>query len=525
MNLQSEIKEMITHIAWEKIGICHHHGINIPLFSIHTKKSCGIGEYYDLFPLIDWCNELGMDILQLLPLNESGYDPSPYNALSSCALHPIYLSLHALPYLGEMKHKLTPLHLLNGEKRVNYSLVYREKIAFLKAYLKQAKEKLKKETAYEDFIQKESWLSPYALFRSLKDRYHNMHWKDWPENIRSPSSTQLKKLYQQFQAPMEFYYLIQYLCFNQMKEVKSHAEKKGVFLKGDIPILVSPDSADVWHHPTFFDFNYVAGSPPTHFDSEGQYWGFPLYNWKAMGEDHYEWWKKRLLTAKKLYHLYRIDHVIGFFRLWAIPPNQSPSTGSFIPNDLPSMRSQGRYILEVLAKLTDMLPIGEDLGDVPPFISTCLRKLGIPGTKIFRWQRDQEGSFIPYDQYDPISMSSVSTHDLDPVPLWWQKNRAESRAYAKLKHWSYEEKLSPDRQFEILRDNHHSSSLFHINLLQEYLALTPHLTWKNLEDERINYPGTIQPRNWSYRYKLPLETLRSERELNEKIKQILGKRP
>lgn len=515
-------KHSILQMAWENVGIRTHHGLNIPLASIHTEKSCGCGEFYDLFPLIDWCHAIGMDVVQLLPLNESGRDPSPYNALSSCALHPIYLSLHALPYLDGMEKKLEPMRELTRTKHLHYHLIYKEKMAFLRMYLNRVKEEIKKEASYTDFVQKHDWLPSYALFRALKNHHEHIHWKHWPEELRSPSKSQMKTLLAKHENAVEFHFLIQYLCFQQLKKVKDYCTSKGVFLKGDVPILVSPDSADVWYHPTFFDFKHVAGSPPNRFNPEGQSWGFPLYNWKAMDEDHFEWWKKRLLTAKELYHLYRIDHIIGFFRLWAIPPHASPAQGKYIPTDPSLMEAQGRHTLEILARFTDMLPIGEDLGIVPPFISKCLKDYGIPGTKVFRWQRDwkEGGHFIPYADYDPVSMTSVSTHDLDTVRLWWQKKPEEALAYAHFKNWTYEKDLSPEKHFEILWDNHHSGSLFHINLLQEYLALVPELTWEDPEDERINYPGTVQPRNWSYRYKLPLEKILSNSQLNEKMKKI-----
>lgn len=524
MSFESKLQGKITFDAWKRVGIHHHHGINIPLSSIHTEKSCGVGEFYDLLPLIDWCAKLGMDIIQLLPLNDSGRDPSPYNALSSCALHPIYLSLHALPYSDGMQPKFEPLRALNSSKQLHYEEIYQEKLRFLRSYIKRAKDDLTQEAAYQEFITKQHWLAPYALFRVLKNKYDHIHWKHWPEEIRHPSSNQLKKLYSEYANEMEVYSIIQYLCFQQLRKVKSYAESKGVFLKGDVPILVSPDSADVWMNPTFFDFNYVAGSPPNQFNPEGQYWGFPIYNWPAMQQDHYEWWKKRLLTAAELYHLYRIDHIIGFFRLWAIPPGQDPSEGSFYPNDPAIMQVQGDRILEILASFTNMLPIGEDLGLSPPFLHSSLNKYGIPGTKVFRWQKEwtHGEAFIPYQDYEPISMTSVSTHDLDTVRLWWQNRPKEAKAYAAFKGWAFQEDLSPDHQLEILHDNHHSGSLFHINLLQEYLALIPELTWENPEDERINYPGTLKTCNWKYRYKYPLEILTSHATFNDRMKQVLS---
>ena len=523
MDIKETLKKLPTYKAWKKIGIFPHHGLNIPLFSIRTKKSCGIGEFLDLLPLIDWCLSLKIDILQLLPLNESGLDPSPYNAHSACALHPIYLSLHALPFIEGFEQEIKNFTFLNNYPSLLYHAVLHKKLIFLKKYLKKRGEKIKKDNDYLLFLQKQEWLLPYALFKVLKDHFQQKHWKDWPETFKEITSHHFKVLSRQYAQEIEFYTLLQYLCFSQLKKVKAYAASKNIFLKGDVPILVSPDSADVWFHRSFFNLELAAGSPPNSLDPDGQYWGFPLYNWKAMEQNHYEWWKKRFLFANEFYHIFRIDHIIGFFRLFAIPREQHPKKGFFTPKQAGIMEAQGKTMLHLLTHLSHVLPIGEDLGEVPSFVADSLKEFGIPGTKIFRWQRywEKKGAFIPYNAYEPISMTTVSTHDIDTVPLWWEKNSEDAKAYAAFKKWTYQEKLSKEYLFEILWESHHSSSLFHINLLQEYLALCPELTWANLEKERINYPGTIQKRNWSYRYKMHLETLIHHTQLNELMQKII----
>ncbi len=518
----------LTQKSWDKIGQKHHHGVNIPLGAIRTHQSSGIGEFLDLLPLIDWCHRLRFDVIQLLPLNESGpSEPSPYNALSSCALHPIYLSLHALP-LTENLSALPPLqrHLtaLNTTKHLAYREVLALKNSYLIHYLSAVKEELKKKESYITFVKEEEWLLDYALFKALKNSYRERHWQEWPEKARHPSHTRKKQWLKTYSEEIEFHCLIQYLCFSQLQQAKAYAEEKKVWLKGDIPILVNPDSADVWAHRAFFHLDQIVGRPSSALEPEGQYWGFPLYNWKAMEENHFEWWKKRLQTAAKLYHIYRIDHIIGFFSLWTIPAGQHPKTGRYIPSDPNLMEAQGRHLLATLLSFTDMLPIGEDLGDPDPCIQKVLTEYGIPGTKIFRWQRnwDKDHSFIPYEDYPPISMSSVSTHDLATVALWWRTFPKEAAAYAAFKKWRQTPQLSQDHHLEILWDNHHSGSLFHINLLQEYLALAPHVTWEDPQDERINYPGTVQPQNWTYRYKMPLELLMEDSPLNQAFERILA---
>lgn len=520
----------ITATAWKKVGIKHHHGLNIPLSSIRTKQSCGIGEYYDLIPFIDWSYTLKMNIIQLLPLNESNNDPSPYNALSSTALHPIYLSLHALPYLDahpSLKAKLEPMRHFNHTKLVHYHDVIKEKMNWLREYVALTGDQIRSEKEYSLFLSTHTWLPFYSLFKVFKERYNHVHWELWPEEHRNITKTKCKEYEDNYSSEILFYNIVQYLCFSQLTTVKAYAEKKGVFLKGDIPYLVNSDSVDVWIHREFFDLSEVAGAPPDEFNKEGQYWGFPLYNWTALSQNHYSWWKNRFDVASHLYHLYRIDHIAGFFRIWAIPHHQPAVEGKYVPFEDSIAMAHGEKMLDLLVHFSEMLPIGEDLGAVPPYVRKCLEDYGICGTKIFRMERysDEHRSFIPYSQYSPISMSSVSTHDLDTVTLWWKNSPEEAKDYALFKNWVYHEKLTWEQRFEILYDIHHTPSLFHINLLQEYLSLVPDLTWENPEDERINYPGTVQQRNWNYRYKEPLETLMTDPRLQAVFQKLLHEQP
>jgi len=518
------LENTITGNAWKKVGIRHHHGINVPLASIRTENSSGIGEFLDLLPLIDYCSSLKLDVIQVLPLNDSGLDPSPYNAISSTALHPIYLSLHALPNLPkDLSHDL-PCKKLNETKNILYLNVLSEKLKWLQRYLEVAAPAIIEDPGYQIFIQNNEPLLDYALYKVLKEKNRNQVWQEWEEEEKNPSKTKKHQFYKTYAKEIEFHCIVQYLCASQLKMVKAHAEERGVFMQGDIPILVSPDSVDVWAHREFFDLTQSAGSPPNPFDPKGQLWKFPLYNWKAMEENHFEWWRERIQLAAEYFHIYRIDHILGFFRIWAIPNGERADKGYFIPSELGLMEAQGRKLLKTLVLFSDMLPIGEDLGDPPPFVRECMKEYGIPGTKIFRryrnWKTDK--SFIPYAEYTPISLSAVSTHDIETVWLWWKNFPDEAAAYATFKQWDYSPELTPEQQFEILYDNHHCGSLFHVNLLQEYLALVPELTWEDPNDERINFPGTESTRNWSYRYKEPLEILLKNENLKTLFKKLLS---
>lgn len=496
------LEESRTASHWRRIGSGPHHGICLPLFSLRTEKSSGIGEFNDLLPLIDWCKSVGFNCLQLLPLNDTGDDPSPYNALTSCGLDPVYLSLADLPHAGALPH-------------ISPSSVKKQKLEWLYDYFKRT---FIPTPDYQTFCQEAPWLEEYALFKACKDTYRHADWRTWPLKQQSLATCQVEDPHH-----LDFYRFLQFLSFRQLKEVKRYAEKQNVLLKGDIPILISPDSVDVWAHRSLFNLQLVAGAPPDYYSPRGQKWGFPLFQMDEMRRTQFAWWKQRLSVAEQFYHLYRIDHVVGFFRIWAIKHDESAIKGQFFPPDESLWEPRGREMLEILIEASSMLPLAEDLGTIPPIVYSTLRELGICGTKVMRWQRRWQGdrSFIPPDEYEPISLTTVSTPDSETLALWWKNSPDEAGLFAQSKHWTYAPLLTSSQRTEILRDSHHTASLFHINLLQEYLALFPSLVSPRLETERINVPGTSNSTNWTYRFRPSVEEISQHLPLREAIRKLL----
>ena len=493
---------MITDSQWKRIGKQPHYGIMIALASLRSKKGCGIGEFLDLLPLIPWCRSVGLDVIQLLPLNDSGSDPSPYNPLSSLALDPCYLSLDALANPIEPLDAL--FQSLQESARIQFTEVKRRKLKWLRTYFDARFDS--QNPAYLAFIAAHPWVRDYGRFRAYKDLYNGAHWQHWPAVLPDESG--------------DFYAFLQFLCHQQMNQVRNIADREGVFLKGDLSILISPDSVDVWLEREQFALDLVAGAPPDQYNQLGQKWGFPLCNWEAMQQDGYQWWKRRLKIAEEYYHIYRIDHIVGFFRIWAIPPEKTALEGHFIPIDPTTWPDHGRKILKMMVESSSMLPIGEDLGTIPSFVPQILKELGICGTKVLRWQSNHEG-YIPYDQYEPMSLTTLSTHDLEPLGLWWETHHEEAARFAHFKHWTYEPHLSIGQRFEILRDAHHTASYFHINLLQETLALFPELVWPDPKDERINIPGEDLIFNWTYRYRPYVEEIVMHQGLKDAFAKII----
>lgn len=513
---------------WKHVTIGPHHGIAIPLFSIHSSKSHGIGEYPDLCLLADWCVAVGFDVIQLLPLNDTLHGTSPYSSISAFALHPIYLGLESLPYIQDypfLQEELGALQKLSHSAFIDYKKVYENKERFLRHYYDTARERIIQSEAYISFLlSSRYWLREYAAYHILKERYQRVDWEKWPESDRFLSQSGLDSFLVQEKKECERCFVLQFLCDEQMRAAKAYAETKKVFIMGDTPILFSRDSADVWMHKHLFDLNHSAGAPPDPLCREGQNWGFPIYNWDAMAGEDYRWWIQRIQWTGRYYHMYRIDHVVGFFRIWAIPEGATGNTGYYLPREENKWIDLGQKHMMMMLEASEMLPIAEDLGTIPDGTRACLSALGICGTKVMRWERkwNEGGAFIPIQDYPLESMTTVGTHDTETLVQWWKNNPLEAAEFAKYKGWCYQPFLSSAHHKEILWDSHHSASLFHINPMQEYLSLIPGFSWQDPDHERINVPGEISDRNWCYRLKRPLEELLTDSSLQNLIREIIS---
>jgi 4-alpha-glucanotransferase len=407
--------------------------------------------------------------------------------------------------------------------RVDYIAVAVQKERFIRQHYREQLCALAACPDFHQFMVVNPWVNAYGLFKVLKEMHNWTSWQSWPAALRDPSPQQIQELCHEHQSEVLYHCLIQYLCTQQMKGVKTHASKKGVKIKGDIPILISPESVDVWSQRALFNLELSAGAPPDMYNEEGQNWGFPLFHWDKHQEGDYHWWRQRLEVAEKFYHLYRIDHVIGFYRLWGIPHGKSGREGAFYPEDPQLWLAEGEARLKMLLESSTMLPIAEDLGVIPPEVRHSLDRLGICGTKVTRWERDWNGdhSFLDPHSYSPLSMTCVSTHDSEPLRQWWQDYPKEAAALCHAKKWTYQSALCPEKQEELVKEAHQSASLFHINQLSEYLDLIDAYRCEDPEDLRINTPGEVNATNWTYRVKPSLEELRKSPELRALFRRLL----
>lgn len=302
-------------------------GTAIPVFSVRSEEDFGVGDFLDLKKMVDWCAMTGQKVLQLLPVNDttmtgSWTDSYPYNANSTFALHPMYLRLQAV---GKLKDKKRQAHYeqmgqaLNRLDAVDYEQVNAGKLSFLRELYAESGATVRKEKAYKEFVKaNEYWLRPYAAFCALRDMNGTPEMDKWGEYaVYSPEK--VDKLQKEHGEEMLFTYFLQYHLDKQLREVRDYAHQKGVVLKGDIPIGISRTSVDAWVYPHLFFMESQAGAPPDDFSILGQNWGFPTYNWEEMSRDGFAWWKARFSKMSEYFDAYRIDHVLGFFRIWQIP--------------------------------------------------------------------------------------------------------------------------------------------------------------------------------------------------------------
>jgi 4-alpha-glucanotransferase len=317
-------------------------GVLVPLAGLRTSVSIGNGEFPDLVALGEWCVSVGIQLVQLLPVNDTGGQSSPYSALSANALHPIYIRITDLPEykaLPEPERSGIEAGLADGAARFNVAarFDYPEILDFRMGILRRIYETSEAVTESASqitaFLRSNGWVKVYAVFMAIKKRNDGAAWTDWNEG-REIDAAGIEKLWKRsdLKGDTRFYTWLQLRAAEQFAAAAETLDSLGIALKGDIPILMNEDSADAWYDRDIFRPDLRAGAPPDMFTELGQNWGFPIYNWQRLEERDFDWWRVRLRSAARYYHAYRIDHVLGFFRIWAVPAgNYSGIPGFFWP--------------------------------------------------------------------------------------------------------------------------------------------------------------------------------------------------
>ena len=509
-------------------------GTAVPIFSLRSAAGFGIGEFRDLHPLIDWASATGQCVIQLLPINDTTRDGSwedsyPYKPVSSFALNPMYIRLEEIGVKDDAafcrKRKA-----LNKLPDIDYPAVYKAKTAYMHKAFEVQGQIDAKTAAYKKFCKDNAyWLDEYSAFYAERD-------SDSPD----------------------FHRWIQYHLEKQLKEEVAYARSKGVSLKGDLPIGVSADSADARFHPELFNLDSRAGAPPDFFSKEGQNWGFPTYNWDKMAIDGYAWWKARLRKMAEFFDAFRIDHILGFSRIWEIPaqysggskghfnpalpysadelakaglpedpaifledphrkgwfhPRISPDTSAldfwqkktfdgmywdfFYNRHEAFWKHNGQKKIPELLTATGMLACGEDLGMVPK----CVHEV-MDHEKILSLEMPQMDKGRPWPY---LSVCTTSSHDLETLRM--QKP---------------EEDRTPQECEQILRDNLGSVSMLAIFPIQDWLSIDPDLRRKDFMSERINYPADALNK-WKYRLHINLEDLAKQEKFTAKVADLIKK--
>src|SRR5882724_9563970 len=316
-------------------------GVAIPVFGLRSENSFGVGEFADLKPLADWCRRTGLKLIQILPVIDTSathtwLDSYPYAAISAFALHPLYLNLNQLvPKKNLPKTLETERKRLNALDAVDYEAVMQTKLNFVRSiFPKQKAQAFARRDWQEFFDQNKHWLAPYAAFCVLRDRFGTPNFSRWPGH-RVYRASEIAALIENdpvFGGEIELNYFIQFNLHLQLRDATEYARERGVIVKGDIAIGVYRHGADVWQHPELFHTDRQAGCPPDPFSVKGQNWGFPTYNWPRMKQDGFAWWKQRFTQMSCYFDAFRIDHILGFFRIWSSPAHAVEGIlGYFVP--------------------------------------------------------------------------------------------------------------------------------------------------------------------------------------------------
>jgi len=556
-------------------------GVLVPLFALRGEDDLGIGDTGALREFIDWAVEIGFRLVQLLPINETGADNSPYNAISALAIEPTTLHLGpnspedltredfdaALadvdPSTALPRRWADRTNLRRG--RVKYRQVKKSKRRLLEQAFANfsARASKDRQSGFRKFCEEEAaWLQDYAFFRVLMEQNDdNAAWNRWPAQHQSMerARTWLRDLPQDEQAAItnrqNFFCYVQWIAHQQWREIKSYAEERGVALMGDIPFGVSYYSADVFARRDEFVLDWCGGAPPEPYfkDDEftqkwGQNWGIPLYRWDKMRANNFEWWRERVRAVRRIFHLFRIDHVLGFYRIYAFPwrPRKNKQ---FLPLDRNEMleRTSGRaphfvpcdddtpenceankrdgeeYLRVVLEEAGATRVIGEDLGTVPDYVRPNLRSLGVAGFKIPQWEVHHE-RVTSGDEYERLSVATYTTHDHKPIRALWEEALERPTATSEQARFDLA-KIAVfagfDSKIETVgfeKDFYPAvmEALFRSNAWIAVVMITDLLARKY----RFNVPGTTANSNWTRRMQRNVAQLRSSRKTHARMRLI-----
>jgi len=544
-------------------------GLFVPLFALRSHDDLGVGDTETLIDMIRWCRDQQLKVLQLLPINETSDDHSPYNAISSVAIEPSTLALSPESVPGLIDADLEEF--LNDETRhqlsegpVQYAKVKSLKRSLLERgfsrFVQDQDSEIYRE--WQTFCQDENdWLMDYALFRiGMESHDGSPVWDDWSDHFKDRTSveTWLHPLAGDegagIRQRVDFFQYLQWVAYRQWDRVRAIADECGVALMGDIPFGLSRYSADVWADRESFDLDWSGGAPPEPLFQDdafvkrwGQNWGIPLYDWERMAASNYAWWRRRVRMTVRIFRSFRIDHILGFYRIYAFPwpPQQNHeftdlseedviercgALPQFLPQDDETAENKalncehGKRLLTVLLdEAQEAVVIGEDLGVVPDYVRPNLEKLGISGFKIPVFERDEATKeYRKPENYPKLSLCTLSTHDHLTMKGFWEnwwsefeqsENHSEEGAASQGEQASWElyrtQRFAQVSDEQLLRDY---DSEVYPGILERFLGAQSWLAIINITDLlgldlRFNVPGPVADSNWSSRLPMPIREL------------------
>jgi 4-alpha-glucanotransferase len=544
-------------------------GVLAPLFALRHEGDLGIGDVATLREFIVWASEIGFRVVQLLPINEVGGDNSPYNAISAMAIEPMTLRLapgspEELP--REAFERATANENLTALRRgpVKYERVRKLKRELLESAFHsfQLNTTPNRRLAFEQFCERESsWLKPYSFFRALMEiNGESETWDEWQPEHRDPQTArawlmeQSAEMRAEFSAREDFFSYVQWIADEQWREVSKFAEEREIALMGDVPFGISYYSADVFTDRDIFHLDWSGGAPPEPYfkDDEftikwGQNWGIPVYNWPAMRMQDFPWWRQRVRSVKRIFHIFRIDHVLGFYRIYAFPwrPTRNAEflplthaqmlekTGGRSPhftarddetaeNSEANRREGEEYLRMVLAESGATRVVGEDLGTVPRYVRPSLQSLGIAGFKIPQWEF-LHGRMTPGNEFERLSVTTYATHDHKPIRELWREvfdemSPTREQAREDLLKIAQFAGIAPREGLDYERDFYPAmmNALFESNSWIAIVMITDLLGRK----DRFNVPGTAAATNWTRRLPKTISQMRESRAIRRKMRLI-----
>ena len=496
-----------------------HAGVMVPLFSIPSRVSWGIGEIPDLVHFSSWLQSAGMDFLQLLPVNEMEEgQSSPYSALSAMAVDPIFIALRDVPDFDEAggeaampAEDMIDLEAVRQSTAIDYATVRSLKTkalrrAFSSFETRHWRAGSSRADALRFFKERESWwLDDYVLFRALHEENNFQHWLEWTPELRNREAAALSIAMDRLAGPILYYEYLQWLADEQWQLVRRDCAGTGIF--GDFPFMVSANSADVWARQDEFRVDVSVGVPPDAFSETGQDWGLPGYRWDVVSRNGYEWLRNRTRRCAELFDGFRVDHLVGFYRTFLKEPD---GTTYFVPADESEQRAQGERLLNLFSSHGAAI-LAEDLGTVPDFVRQSMMALGIPGMKVFRWEREWQVDGRPFRDpadYPSRSVATSGTHDTATVAEWWDSADGDERRAAIAVTILRDQGITADAPFSDRTRDALLETLFASGSDLLIVPLQDVFGWR----ARINRPASVGDENWTWRLPGAVEDLAAETE-------------